>query len=156
MNRAIGRIVDVNLNRLGEGLKVIEDVLRFSLENERLLCAVRLLRTKLGKEIAPLRKTVIRYRESEKDLGKDEQFDRLKRRDILDVLLANFKRTEESARVLEEVLKCERELKWARKFKSLRFQLYQLEKRAFIELRSEGVAWPSDGLAPFSRKERKI
>jgi len=155
VNRSVGRLVDVNLNRLWEGLKVIEDIVRFGLESKRLLSAVRSLRIKLGKEIVPLRKAVIQYRESERDLGKGDQFDRLKRKNIADVLFANFKRAEESARVLEEVLKCEQELKWARRFKAVRFRLYQLEKRALLELRAKGLDRSSDGpiLLPQTKKK---
>ena len=123
------RIIDVNLNRLSEGLRVVEDIVRLGLERPRLLAGVRSLRTRIGKETRALRKRVILSRQSETDLGRSDRFDRTKRKNLEDVLLANFKRAEEAARVLEEVLKVvEPEL--AGKFKAVRFRLYDLEKQA--------------------------
>ncbi len=133
------RIVDANINRLTEGLRVIEDIIRFGLEDEPLLAQIRNLRIRLSRKIIPLRRAVIPARSSESDPGRADRFDRLKRRNLEDVLTANFKRSEEAARVLEEMFK----LKGARDyqryapfFKQLRFKLYSLEKMALIRLRA--------------------
>ena len=126
---AAARIVDVNLNRLTEGLRVVEDVVRLGLENRRLLAGIRKLRTQVGRDVRTLRRQVISSRKSETDLGRGDRFDRTKRRSLEDVLLANFKRAEESARVLEEVLKVV-EPGLAGKFKAVRFRLYDLEREA--------------------------
>jgi len=123
----IARIIDVNLNRLTEGLRVVEDITRLGLEKPRLLAGVRSLRTRIGKETRALRRRVIMSRQSETDLGRGDRFDRAKRKSLEDVLLANFKRAEEAARVLEEVLKVD-EPKLAGKLKAVRFRLYDLEK----------------------------
>jgi hypothetical protein len=123
------RIIDVNLNRLSEGLRVVEDVVRLGLEKPRLLAGVRALRTRIGKEMRGLRKRVILSRKSETDLGRGDRFDKARRKSLEDVLLANFKRAEESARVLEEVLKVT-EPGLAGKFKAVRFRLYDLEREA--------------------------
>ncbi|OYD17017.1 hypothetical protein CH330_01135 [candidate division WOR-3 bacterium JGI_Cruoil_03_51_56] len=129
MDATTGRIVDVNLNRLTEGLRVVEDIVRLGFEQKQLLSGIRRLRTRVGKEILDLRKQVILSRDSKTDLGRGDRFDRMKRRNLDDVLLANFKRAEESARVLEEVLKIE-ESKLSGRFKRIRFRLYDLEKQA--------------------------
>ena len=129
MGTAIGRIVDVNLNRLTEGLRVVEDVVRLGLEDRRLLVGVRKLRTQVGRDVRVLRRRVIASRKSETDLGRSERFDRAKRKSLEDVLLANFRRAEESARVLEEVLKVA-EPGLAGEFKAVRFRLYDLEREA--------------------------
>jgi thiamine-phosphate pyrophosphorylase len=68
-------------------------------------------------------------RQSETDLGRGDRFDRTKRKSLEDVLLANFKRAEEAARVLEEVLKLS-DKALAVRFKAVRFRLYDLEKQA--------------------------
>jgi thiamine-phosphate pyrophosphorylase len=135
-DRRTDRIIDVNLNRLSEGLRVVEDVVRLGLEKPRLLAGVRSLRTRIGRETRALRKRVILSRQSETDLGRGDRFDRTKRKSLEDVLLANFKRAEEAARVLEEVLKVA-EPKLAGKFKAARFRLYDLEKRASDEVRRQ-------------------
>ncbi|MCX6842812.1 MAG: thiamine-phosphate pyrophosphorylase [candidate division WOR-3 bacterium] len=128
-DRRTDRIVDVNLNRLSEGLRVVEDIVRLGLEKPRLLAGVRVLRTRVGKETRALRKRVILSRQSETDIGRGDRFDRTKRKSLEDVLLANFKRAEEAARVLEEVLKLSDKTLAAR-FKAARFRLYDLEKQA--------------------------
>ncbi len=121
------RIIDANLNRLTEGLKVVEDVLRLGMENVSLVSKVRALREQIGTKCRGLRRQVLASRESENDLGRTDKFDRTRRRNLEDVLLANFKRAEEAARVLEEVLKLD-QMRLASMFKAVRFRLYDLEK----------------------------
>ena len=127
------RIIDVNLNRLTEALRVVEDVVRLGLEDRRLLAGVRRLRTQVGRDVRALRRQVIVSRRSETDLGRGDRFDRAKRKSLEDVLAANFKRAEESARVLEEVLKVA-EPSLAGKFKATRFRLYDLEREALVDV----------------------
>ncbi len=106
--------------------------MRLGLENRRLLASIRRLRTQVGRDARALRKRVILSRRSETDPGRGDRFDRAKRKSLEDVLLANFKRAEEAARVLEEVIKvAEPEL--AGKFKAVRFRLYDLEREAYAE-----------------------
>ena len=53
------------------------------------------------------------------------------------MLLANFKRSEEAARVLEEVLKTS-EPRLSARFKQVRFRLYDLEKKAVLAAARRG------------------
>jgi len=130
------RIIDVNLNRLTEGLRVVEDIVRLALEERRLLAAIRKLRTQVGRDVRALRRQVIPSRKSETDLGRGDRFDKAKRKSLEDVLLASFKRAEESARVLEEVLKIA-EPALAGKLKAVRFRLYDLELAAIVEMQDD-------------------
>ena len=130
------RIIDVNLNRLTEGLRVVEDIVRLALEERRLLAAIRKLRTQVGQDVRALRRQVIPSRKSETDLGRGDRFDKAKRKSLEDVLLASFKRAEESARVLEEVLKIA-EPALAGKLKAVRFRLYDLERAAIVEMQDD-------------------
>ncbi|MEO0078449.1 MAG: thiamine-phosphate pyrophosphorylase [candidate division WOR-3 bacterium] len=134
--RHISRIIDVNLNRLTEGLRVVEDVVRLGLERPRLLSSIRTLRTRVSAATRVLRRRVIASRDSGSDLGRGGRFDRTTRSSLEDVLLANFKRAEEAARVLEEVLKVA-EPKLAGRMKAVRFRLYDLEKRVADEVRRQ-------------------
>ncbi len=131
MTRRAARIIDVNINRLTEGLKVVEDVVRLGTERRGLLRSVRALRNRVGRETVSLRKSVVEFRDSEQDPGRGDRFDRTKRASLEDVLLANFKRCQEAARVLEEVLKVA-EPKMAVRLKQVRFRLYDLEKQAVV------------------------
>ncbi|UCG43620.1 MAG: thiamine-phosphate pyrophosphorylase [candidate division WOR-3 bacterium] len=129
MTTRTARIIDVNLNRLLEGLKVIEDITRLGLDNKVLLRSVRALRNRVGRDTRSLRHSVLSARDSEQDPGRGDRFDRLRRRNLADVLAANFRRTQESSRVLEELLKVEAPA-LSPKLKSVRFRLYDLEKKA--------------------------
>ncbi|UCG44422.1 MAG: hypothetical protein JSU73_03120 [candidate division WOR-3 bacterium] len=84
-----------------------------------------------------LRNRVLSAWDSEQDPGRADRFDRLRRGNLSDVLAANFKRAQESSRVLEELLKVE-EPALSQKLKSVRFRLYDLEKKA--------VLWAGKGL----------
>lgn len=127
MDPRTGRIIDANLNRLTEGLKVVEDVLRLGFEARALLAPVRRLRNSLCRPLAALRREVVGFRASETDPGRPDRFDRLRRRDLDDVLRANLKRAQESCRVLEETLKVARP-GLAPGLKAARFRLYDIEK----------------------------
>ncbi|MEO0079146.1 MAG: hypothetical protein ABIK44_00515 [candidate division WOR-3 bacterium] len=143
MNQAPARIIDVNLNRLTEALKVLEDVVRFATEKRLLLRRIRALRQEVNRRTRPLRRGVIASRQSERDPGRGDRFDRTRRKSLEDVLMANFKRAEEAARVLEELFKMSaaggrrkaagRMRNWPAWFKEVRFRLYDLEKVAVAE-----------------------
>ena len=137
IDHRITRIVDVNLNRLTEGLRVVEDLVRFGMGRPRLLSSIRSLRTRVGKETRSLRRSAILSRDSESDPGRGDRFDRARRRSLDDILMANFKRAEEACRVLEEALKVEDSAS-AAKFKAVRFRLYDLEKAAVEASRVKG------------------
>jgi len=152
MDERAGRIVDVNLNRLTEALRVVEDVVRLGLERPRLLGAVRRLRTRVSRDVLRLRRRVIRSRNSAADPGRPDRFDRTRRRSLADVLMANCKRAQEAARVLEEVLKTgEPEL--AARFKEVRFRLYDIEQQAAAA--SAGLTQAALVLHCGNRKRRK-
>lgn len=127
------RIVDVNLNRLGEALKVVEDLCRLELADAALVRRVRGLRRDLNPVVIPLRRRVIGYRDSRADLGREKEFDTTARADLREVLAANLKRGQEACRVLEEVGKSET---WGLSpgFKRVRFALYDLEQEIAVLL----------------------
>jgi thiamine-phosphate pyrophosphorylase len=120
------RVVDVNLNRLAEALKVVEDLCRFELDDRQLVREVRRMRAQFQKAAGWLRRHVLPFRASRTDLGRAGRFDRTPRSRPDDVLRANLKRIQESARILEEMTRLDyREL--FPEFKALRFAAYDLE-----------------------------
>ena len=122
------RIADVNLNRLNEALKFIEDVIRFSLENKVLLIRIRKIRNeflKIKKDISLV--DIINSRQSSHDLGRAAKFDIQTKKTSEDLIIANLTRAKESARIIEEILKSIN-LKISNRMKETRFQLYDLEK----------------------------
>jgi len=128
------RIADVNLNRLSESLKFIEDYVRFSTDRQDLLGLIRRIRAqyKSVKKELPITELAV-YRDSEHDTGRPTTFDRAGHRTIQELLIANFTRAKESSRILEELLKLtDKRLSGA--VKKLRFQLYDIEKEFFTSL----------------------
>lgn len=130
MQEKIYRILDANLNRSSEGLRVVEDLVRFVLEDERLSKELKELRHKIREEVKSLLPDyleLLKSRDSEKDVGKESSFIEEERQDFKQVLAANMRRTEESLRVLEEFAKAINS-QVGRIFKEIRFKVYSLEK----------------------------
>ncbi|MEO0123838.1 MAG: thiamine phosphate synthase [candidate division WOR-3 bacterium] len=121
-------ILDVNLNRLTESLKFIEDYIRFIIKDSSILKKIRNLRNELFllKKSLPISDLVF-YRKSEIDLGRKAKFDSLPRKKDIDLILANFSRAKESARIIEEILRHGNK-SLSGFVKKIRFQIYDLEK----------------------------
>ena len=96
------RVIDANINRLKEGVRVVEDIMRYRDNNKELATKLKLLRHK-----AQIDETLIllQNRDSINDVLRSTIKSELNRTDIKSILVANFKRAEESARVLEELCK---------------------------------------------------
>lgn len=72
-------------------------------------------------------------RDSNKDVLKVSTKEEQNRENLQSVFIANFKRAQESARVLEEILKIDF-IEESEKFKAIRYMLYDLEKRVILEI----------------------
>jgi thiamine-phosphate pyrophosphorylase len=118
------RLIDANLNRLKEGLRVLEDIQRYLFDNEGAALRFKHLRHSLQKVYDPAR---LIHRDIQGDVLKESTRSEMRRSDIRDLMIANFSRTQESARVLEEAFKLE-ETTLSSLFKDLRYELYALEK----------------------------
>jgi len=118
------RVIDANLNRLKEGIRVIEDIARYSQNNREIASSLKTLRHK-----SQIDKTeqLLKSRDSINDVLKKSVASEMNRSDLKSIIIANYKRAQESSRVLEEMFKLiEPEL--SENFKSIRYVLYQLEK----------------------------
>jgi len=122
------RVLDVNLNRLDESLKLIEDITRFHLENRILLSQIRSIRKDFlkFKRLLPMKK-IISARQSSHDLGRKARFDSISKKNTDAVILSNLSRAKESARIIEEMLK-NLDVRLSSKTKEIRFQIYDFEK----------------------------
>ena len=121
------RLIDANLNRLREGIRVLEDIQRFIYDNKPLCENLKALRHQC-------RITAYQRYLAQRDIIGDvlkETTASEAQRDTLEALqLSNIKRTQESARVLEESLKLI-DADEAEKFKQIRYALYDIEKQLF-------------------------
>lgn len=122
---ALGRLLDANLNRAREGLRVIEDWCRFGLNSAELTERCKQIR----QELAPWHGEDLRQvRDTAGDVGTALSHPQEERRqDFRAVLLANLCRTQESLRVLEEYGKL-RAPEMGKVCKRLRYEVYILEK----------------------------
>ncbi|MCG2710929.1 MAG: thiamine-phosphate pyrophosphorylase [Candidatus Omnitrophica bacterium] len=136
-NKKICRVIDANLNRLKEGLRVIEDILRFIMDDRKLTAQTRKIRhaiTEYIKEGGFLQSVIIlKERQIIKDVGKKSVNTELKRKNIADIFLANAQRVKESVRVLEEFFKLF-DKKASMRFKKLRYRIYHIEKEAIEKI----------------------
>lgn len=130
------RIIDANLNRAREGLRVCEDITRFVLNDKSLTRSFKALRHKVGALAKSLNKqnlALLKTRNTRKDIGKKTSKTELKRKGIRDIFYANAQRAKESLRVLEEITKLLSQ-KYSQKFKNIRFRTYELEKKSRVKL----------------------
>lgn len=137
MDSGVYRIIDANLNRVMEGIRVCEDIERFASDNETLTRKLKNLRHDIFNAIKELRKEhldeLVSSRDIIEDVGLKPNDSEKDRENLVDLFLANTQRGKESLRVLEEVLKLfDAEL--SQKFKKFRFKLYEIEKKAVKEL----------------------
>jgi len=135
--RNIYRVLDANLNRAREGLRVVEEVTRFMWEDEKLSKSLKNLRHKLTKISQENfdQKSLLQCRDSQGDLGaKGMGSHEGKRKDVKTIVQANLRRTEEALRVLEEFGKIIKKGS-AEQFKNLRFKLYTIEKEILVSIK---------------------
>jgi len=125
----IERLIDANLNRLKEGIRVIEDINRYIYDNTSLTSTLKSLRHKIQPAYDQNR---LRYRDIENDIQKESIDSELIRRNIDDLMIANFSRAQESARVLEESFKLSNQT-YSEIFKETRYELYAIEKAFFLK-----------------------
>jgi thiamine-phosphate pyrophosphorylase len=125
------RIIDANLNRLREGLRVIEDTIRFindDRESTLVLKEARHTLENLVNELPGGYMALLKSRDSAGDVGAGLNTDsEMTRRTHGEILTASFKRAQEAARVLEEYGKIF-SAEQAVEIKKIRFLLYELEK----------------------------
>ena len=122
------RVIDANLNRLKEGIRVVEDIMRYRDNNKELSKKLKELR-----HSARIDETVelLLHRDSINDVLRPSTSSELNRTDITSIITANFKRAEESSRVLEELFKLH-STEYSENFKHIRYELYNLEKEIVL------------------------
>ena len=130
MTRLLARMVDANLNRVREGLRVVEDILRFGQRHVALSAKASRLRhavTRAGALLAPATGLLI-ARDAAGDPGRG-RWRAGRRARLADLLQANLRRAQEGARVLEEVGRYAGRAAAVRRLQAVRYALYDLERR---------------------------
>lgn len=123
------RIVDANLNRLGEGLRALEEIARMVLNDADLSQKLKDLRHDLLRSDLLFHQRLVQARDSEGDVGANmEATGEGKQRTLAITVVANARRAQESLRVLEEMAKLPEISLDPEKFRKARFALYTIEK----------------------------
>ena len=139
LRNKILRIIDANINRATEGLRVAEDIVRFVLDDDKLTSKLKNIRHELVKALRlGFDKLILAQgRDVKGDVGAGRSTkSEGRRKDILDVFWANIKRAQESIRVFEELSKLF-DARLGPKFKKLRFELYDIEQKAALKLKKK-------------------
>lgn len=128
------RIIDANLNRASEGLRVLDDIVRFVLNDADLSRGLRAIRHEIVDVAAGVTGELLKHRDSEEDVGIEAEA--TPKKDIAALARANFKRVQEALRVLEETAKLPetRGKLDSDRFRKARFSAYTLEKQTLQKL----------------------
>ena len=123
MNENYLRLIDANLNRLREGIRVVEDIFRYVYNDKQTAIKLKELRhlSRLENYIE-----LLETRDVKNDVLRSSIKSEQNRTDLYSILIANFKRAQESSRVLEEFCKLI-SIKDSENFKYIRYELYNLE-----------------------------
>ena len=128
MDKGLYRVIDANLNRLKEGIRVIEDMARYSDNNKELSTRLKNLRHLAKVEDI---QALLKSRDAQNDVLRPTMQSEMERSSLESIIIANYKRAQESSRVLEEIYKVlDPEL--SERFKHIRYELYTLEKNNLV------------------------
>ena len=134
-SRQAWRVIDANLNRIGEGLRLLEDIARLLLNDAALTQQLKTLRHKLLIVDQSLNQQLIQARASESDVGINlETQQQAKGKELTEVVVANARRVQEALRVVEELAKIPSIKLDPEKFKKVRFNLYTIERDLLSKL----------------------
>ncbi|MFH2093256.1 MAG: thiamine phosphate synthase [Pseudomonadota bacterium] len=135
------RALDANINRSAEGLRVLEDIARFSFDHKTLSSDLRQLRHGIRDLFKGREKSLLGSRDAANDVGMKTSFEGITGQDqgsspkqdqrtgLKDTVLSNFKRVQEAFRSIEEILKATDEYISGKTIETFRFKVYSLEPR---------------------------
>ena len=127
----IYRTIDANLNRIAEGLRVVEDISRFHFEHPELTKELKNFRHAVRKKFIDMDGRLVSFRDAQTDIGKEisghTKLDNKK--NLKQLITSNFKRIEEGLRTVEENLKILGEYQRSKVVEKLRFNIYETEKK---------------------------
>jgi thiamine-phosphate pyrophosphorylase len=123
------RIIDANINRLGEGLRVLEEFARMTLNDTFLTQELKDMRHRTVEINAELYRKLVKSRDAAGDIGSSMNASgESKQREPQGIIAANAKRAQESLRVLEEMAKIPALNLDSERYRKARFELYTIEK----------------------------
>ena len=137
--KEMNRLLDANINRVSEGIRVVEDVARFVYNQKEFSKELREKRHYLRKLFIQKDNDFLNSRDTKKDVGieitKDSLLD--KKSNIKHVVLGNFKRIQEGLRSIEEISKISCDYSISKEVETLRYSFYNLEKEFIGSLKPQ-------------------
>lgn len=141
--RSVSRAIDANLNRAAEGLRCVEDVARFVLDDPALCERAKSARHDVRAAGAALAPGHAAERDAAGDPGREIKAHGEGDRPSLRALVsAAAKRAQEALRVLEEIAKVEAAPGPAATFERVRYLAYDLETALLARLGPVPPQWP--------------
>jgi len=134
MNEQTLRIIDANLDRTTEGLRVLEDIARFVLENSSVAGILKNLRHTIHQAFPDYSINLISARDSAADVGRLVEHKKEPATNLVDTVITNARRVEQSLRVLEEASRLPESLAKIAIFEDARYLMYELEKELVSRL----------------------
>ncbi len=131
------RIIDASLNRIGEGLRLLEDLARLLLNDTTLSQQLKIMRHRLVTSDWSFNQKLLQSRDSERDIGINiEAPEQAEPKELPIVVVANARRVQEALRTLEELAKIPDTTSKldSEKFKQARFSLYTIERTLLSKL----------------------
>ncbi len=142
-DHATARLIDASANRAREGLRTLEDIARFVLNDRDLCAAIKGIRHELSGAVAALPVApglLCAARDTPGDVGTGVSTAREQsREDLLAVASAAAKRTGEAIRSIEEVSKTL--AADARAFEAMRYRVYDAERTLLLALGRQAPQW---------------
>ena len=102
IDASVFRILDANLNRSREACRVLDDAVRFLLDDPAASAFFKAARAELARLAAPHRRELLAARDSAGDVGREADRPGKRRRDVSALVAANFGRLAEALRSIEE------------------------------------------------------
>jgi thiamine-phosphate pyrophosphorylase len=131
LNRDTYRLLDANMNRAVEGIRILEETARMFLNDIGITTEIKEIRhslTSITRRDKSLADRMLLARDSEHDVLRDGVTNSERdRTDVMAIIRANAGRAQEAVRALEEYVKLVHP-DLSVQFKSIRFRLYDLEK----------------------------
>ena len=136
----VERLLDAAGNRAREGLRVVEDAVRFLFNDRVLTEQLKSWRHDLRTALDSLDShRLLESRDTTGDVGTTVQTAaEFHRQSVRDIITANFKRTQEALRSLEEFGKL-RSAQVGQQFEQLRYRLYTLERDVIRSITSRSI-----------------
>ena len=127
--RAVQRILDANVNRAAEGMRVLEDIARFLLDRKDLCGAIKQCRHEIR---SITQSDIVWSRDTSGDVGTTHTAScEDTREQISDIAAAAGNRCAEALRVIEEILKLDNR---GSEIETIRYRMYDHAAQVFVSL----------------------